>query len=814
MQLQAGAQSLKDFGKVQATPKARCSPPRFLCPCVALCAVATYGLRSADPAQDCSQPTIITMRSSIAMVVALGLVILTRPEIPEIPGSLRKPRALKETSDDNVDKNDTSGGTEAWRLHPMPNLLQGPSCPGELRRVPGQMVLAILLSLGTYAGLAATCWLAAYLWFAADQARWALAMKWLLPIFVAVPVGLLVSMQAAPQIQGKLEISIPREWKQVPHCRLHWLAAPEDVLPKGCNSNLGQETSRQRLEYYFVLIILVTFSAGLMGLMLTLAGRGIRAISRCFSESASGPSQSANVAMYDPLTSAEEASTQQIGSLLATIYVFSFNALCAALAVWAMATEHLTLQNGLCWELWLGWFTAMLAMALIQGIYFAARLPSNVQVPNMGICIVTSVLPILSEPLDTFKDWLFVGLALSTRTRFAFSTFPGALMALVGVGILGISGAYMLQFHSEELEAGLLPVRAANLRAWLGRPEESFLSKQTSPAKLAIALTEDLPQAALQTFFIFLYGGSNTQSAFIGIAVLKILVCVTLRATLLEREGRFGDAYEAQLLFYRLKWQVGSMLLGEHSEFALQAKRMMASSLGDLGRHAEALVAQKEVLAAQQQECSSDILVMLDPGGLEKLQQLIDGHIYARSDWLHAIQALWQEYTVDRYAIKLKRRHRCTALDRLGGEALTQDFVRGLGLMEDLDQRVNEVSLWHGTSPQNAFSIARYGAGTYFAECSSKSDEYARDDAEGIHQGLYCLLLCRVLLGEPLHLTAGGDQVGPLVRAALDSDLLLGKYDSVLGDRRASVGTYREFIVYDDYMAYPEYIVVYTRQPT
>ena len=87
-------------------------------------------------------------------------------------------------------------------------------------------------------------------------------------------------------------------------------------------------------------------------------------------------------------------------------------------------------------------------------------------------------------------------------------------MALVGVGILGISGAYMLQFHPEELEAGLLPVRAANLRAWLGRPEESLLSKQTSPAKLAIALTEDLPQAALQTFFVFLYGGVQTKNLY------------------------------------------------------------------------------------------------------------------------------------------------------------------------------------------------------------------------------------------------------------------------------------------------------------
>ena len=37
-------------------------------------------------------------------------------------------------------------------------------------------------------------------------------------------------------------------------------------------------------------------------------------------------------------------------------------------------------------------------------------------------------------------------------------------------------------------------------------------------------------------------------------------------------------------------------------------------------------------------------------------------------------------------------------------------------------------------------------------------------------------------------------------------------YDSVLGDRQASVGTYREFVVYDQYRVYPEYMIMYSRE--
>mmetsp|Transcript_88453 Transcript_88453/g.239392 ORF Transcript_88453/g.239392 Transcript_88453/m.239392 type:complete len:104 (+) Transcript_88453:316-627(+) len=100
-----------------------------------------------------------------------------------------------------------------------------------------------------------------------------------------------------------------------------------------------------------------------------------------------------------------------------------------------------------------------------------------------------------------------------------------------------------------------------------------------------------------------------------------------------------------------------------------------------------------------------------------------------------------------------------------------------------------------------------YGKGVYLAECSSKSDEYASDDKTGIYKDLFCLLLCRVTLGEVLHLTNGGDAVHPMIKAGIESQA----YDSVLGDRAAAVGTYREFVTYKEDQVYPAYILIYER---
>ena len=44
---------------------------------------------------------------------------------------------------------------------------------------------------------------------------------------------------------------------------------------------------------------------------------------------------------------------------------------------------------------------------------------------------------------------------------------------------------------------------------------------------------------------------------------------------------------------------------------------------------------------------------------------------------------------------------------------------------------------------------ARFGPGAYFAEASSKCDEYASEDPSGLFAGKCALLLCRVVCGAP-----------------------------------------------------------------
>jgi hypothetical protein len=81
-----------------------------------------------------------------------------------------------------------------------------------------------------------------------------------------------------------------------------------------------------------------------------------------------------------------------------------------------------------------------------------------------------------------------------------------------------------------------------------------------------------------------------------------------------------------------------------------------------------------------------------------------------------------------------------------------------------IDQTLNEFWLWHGTAPAVADILALdgfdervaktnglYGAGSYFADASSKSQQYAQTDTNG-H---YCMLYCRVVMGSP-HMTNRG----------------------------------------------------------
>lgn len=141
----------------------------------------------------------------------------------------------------------------------------------------------------------------------------------------------------------------------------------------------------------------------------------------------------------------------------------------------------------------------------------------------------------------------------------------------------------------------------------------------------------------------------------------------------------------------------------------------------------------------------------------------------------------------------------------------------------ELDPDVNEFYLFHGTSPdaanaicENDFLIKKagsstgtlYGPGMYFAEASSKSDEYAKCD-EGLYQGLYAILMCRVTCGHIKY----SDEKDPDVQDLVDSVAVKHTHHSILGDREKCRGTYREFIVFDKDQAYPEYVVIYRRVP-
>ncbi|CAE7335335.1 Parp12 [Symbiodinium necroappetens] len=140
-------------------------------------------------------------------------------------------------------------------------------------------------------------------------------------------------------------------------------------------------------------------------------------------------------------------------------------------------------------------------------------------------------------------------------------------------------------------------------------------------------------------------------------------------------------------------------------------------------------------------------------------------------------------------------------------------------LFTPVDASLNEVYLWHGTHIRAALNIAHegfdiqmaglngtmYGKGMYFAENSTKADEYARDEPHGFYQDVFALLLCRVCLGKFHFSEDRFDSAGGMAEA--------GTIDSTVGDRTRAANTFREFTAYDPDQVYPEYVIFYSRRP-
>lgn len=182
---------------------------------------------------------------------------------------------------------------------------------------------------------------------------------------------------------------------------------------------------------------------------------------------------------------------------------------------------------------------------------------------------------------------------------------------------------------------------------------------------------------------------------------------------------------------------------------------------------------------------------------------------------------MWRRYRSKQMEMAQKRGKGFTLLPTMPGsgeakttKALSQNF------RSRLNPGINEMYLFHGTKPTAVMGIREdgwmlskagsnvgtmFGKGAYFAENSSKCDEYAQCDDSGLFEGIYAALIGRVTMGEMFYITESNIP-------AIDKAMSSGEYDSVLGDREAPVNTYREFVAFDEAMIYPEFVVLYRRE--
>jgi hypothetical protein len=140
----------------------------------------------------------------------------------------------------------------------------------------------------------------------------------------------------------------------------------------------------------------------------------------------------------------------------------------------------------------------------------------------------------------------------------------------------------------------------------------------------------------------------------------------------------------------------------------------------------------------------------------------------------------------------------------------------------DCNRGLNEMFLYHGFKAEYLDTITTYGldehvgsldgmfgAGIYFADMISKSDQYVVPNSDG----RYSVFVARVCLGAAHKAT--GTMCGER-RAPVMADMPGRPFDSVVYDQSCGNFTgggfhYNEFIVYNKAQAYPEFLVEFER---
>ena len=174
--------------------------------------------------------------------------------------------------------------------------------------------------------------------------------------------------------------------------------------------------------------------------------------------------------------------------------------------------------------------------------------------------------------------------------------------------------------------------------------------------------------------------------------------------------------------------------------------------------------------------------------------------------------SVWKTYAEKRASIASQC---CIPEERWAGVSLA-------GLAGPLDAEANEVFLFHGTDRESVDEIWQQGfdervaeeggllgRGIYFAENSSKSDEYCTPDSKGICR----MVVSRVTLGTAF-VSRRVDRSLRRPPARLDDESRI--CDSVVGVTAetvpgAGLECYNQFVVYDRSLTYPELIVEFKR---
>lgn len=198
---------------------------------------------------------------------------------------------------------------------------------------------------------------------------------------------------------------------------------------------------------------------------------------------------------------------------------------------------------------------------------------------------------------------------------------------------------------------------------------------------------------------------------------------------------------------------------------------------------------------------------------------------------------LFQKYVTARQHLfqEIHRNLRkCKLIERIckDGCVKTQQFVQDCQeLKTDMFQEVNECYLFHGTKKKNVKTIcetgldcrlthpeAMLGQGIYGAECATKADQYA-DDRDKRTVGpdeKKTMFLTRMLLGDFFRCDSSNPHKyrrPPCKTSGCNRDDCTkhnSSFTSVVSE--CDTKLFREFVVYEKALCYPEYLITYERR--